>query len=110
MSCLYILDISPLLVISFANIFSHLVGCHFILSMVSLAVQKFLSLIRSRLFIFAFISFALGACVCVYAKPLQSCLTLCDAMDSNLPVCSVHGILQAIILEWDAMPLPVGFS
>ena len=30
MSCLYILDISPLLVISFANIFSHLVGCLFV--------------------------------------------------------------------------------
>ena len=30
-------------------------------------------------------------------------------MDSNLPVCSVHGILQAIILEWVAMLLPGDF-
>ena len=59
MSCLYILDINPLLVMSFANIFSHSVGCLFILLMISFAVQKFLSLIRSHLFIFAFISFAL---------------------------------------------------
>ena len=50
----------PLLVISFANIFSHSVGCLFILSMVSFAVKKLLSLIRSHLFIFAFVSFAFG--------------------------------------------------
>ena len=60
MSCLCILDINPLLVASFANIFFQSVGCLFILSMVSFAVQKFLSLIRSHLFIFAFVSFALG--------------------------------------------------
>ena len=59
-SCFYILDINPLSVILFANIFSHSVGCLFILSMVSFAVQKLLSLIRSYLFIFAFVSFALG--------------------------------------------------
>ena len=54
------LDINPLLVISFANIFSHSVGCLFVLLMVSFAVQKLLRLIRSHLFIFAFISFTLG--------------------------------------------------
>ena len=60
LSCLYILEINPLLVASFANIFSHSVGCLFILLMVSFAygflayVQKLLSLIRSHLFIFAF--------------------------------------------------------
>ena len=51
------LAINALLVISFANIFSHSVGCLFVLSMVSSAVQKLLSLIRSYLFIFVFISF-----------------------------------------------------
>jgi len=30
----------------------------------------------------------------------QSCLTLCNPMDCNLPGSSVHGILQARILEW----------
>ena len=41
---------------------------------------------------------------CVNAKLLQSCLTLCDPMDCSPPGSSVHGILQAIILEWVAMP------
>ena len=54
------LDINPLSVISFAVIFSHSTGCVFILSMVSFVVQKVLNLIRSHLFIFAFVSFALG--------------------------------------------------
>ena len=60
MRCWYILEIKPLMVTSFVNLFSHSVGCLFILFMVFLAVQKLLSLIRSHLFIFAFISFALG--------------------------------------------------
>ena len=60
MSCLYILDINPLLVISLADNFSHSIGWFFVLSMVSFAVKKLLSLIRSSLFIFAFISFVLG--------------------------------------------------
>ena len=41
-------------------------------------------------------------CVCVLVA--QSCLTLCNPMDCNLPGSSVHGILQARILEWVAMP------
>ena len=61
MSCLYILEIKPLSVASFANIFYHSIGClRFILFMVSFAVQQLVSLIRSHLFIFAFISLALG--------------------------------------------------
>ena len=59
-SCLYILEIKPLLVASFANVFSQFIGCLFVLFMVSFAVQKFVSLISSHLFIFAFISIALG--------------------------------------------------
>ena len=39
----------------------------------------------------------------VYAKSLQSCLTLCDPKDCSLPGSSVNGILQARILEWVAM-------
>ena len=41
MSCLFTLDINSLLVISFANTFSHSVNCFFILSMVSFMVQNF---------------------------------------------------------------------
>ena len=37
-------------------------------------------------------------------KLLQLCLTLCDPMDHSLPGSSVHGILQAWILECVAMP------
>ena len=48
------LDINPLSVISFANIFPHSAGCLFILLMVLFAVQKLLSLISSHLFIFVF--------------------------------------------------------
>ena len=60
MSCLYILEIKPLLVTSFANIFSQSVGCLFVLFMVSFVVQKLVILIRSHLFIFVFIYTALG--------------------------------------------------
>ena len=56
----YFGNFKPLLVTSFANIFSHSVGCLFGLLMVSFAVQKLVSLIRSHLFIFIFISIALG--------------------------------------------------
>ena len=54
-----ILDINPLSVASFANIFSQAIGCLFVLLMVSFAVQKLLNLIRFHLLIFAFVSFAL---------------------------------------------------
>ena len=60
MSCLYILEINPLSVVSFAIIFSHSGGCLFTLLIVSFAVQKFYSLIRSHLFTFVFIFFTLG--------------------------------------------------
>ena len=43
-------------------------------------------------------------CVCVCAQSLQLCPTLCDVMDYSLPGSSVHGVLQARILEWVAMP------
>ena len=50
MSCLCILEINPLSVVSFAIIFSHSEGCLFTLLTVSFAVQKLLSLIRSQFF------------------------------------------------------------
>ena len=39
----------------------------------------------------------------------QSCLTLCDPMDCSLPSSSVHGILQARILEWVAICFSSGY-
>ena len=38
------------------------------------------------------------------AKVAQLCQTLCDPMDYSPPGSSVHGILQARVLEWVAMP------
>ena len=40
----------------------------------------------------------------------QSCLTLCDPMDCNPPGSSVHGILQARILEWVAISLQLKYG
>ena len=40
----------------------------------------------------------------------QSCPTLCDPMDCSLPGFSVHGIFQARILEWIAIPISKGTS
>ena len=54
MNCLYVLEVNPLSVVSFAILFSHSESCLFTLFIVSFAVQKLLSLTRSRLFIFAF--------------------------------------------------------
>ena len=47
-------------------------------------------------------------CVCVLVA--QSCLTLCNPPDCSLPGFSVHGILQARILEWIAIPFSRGTS
>ena len=60
MSCLYILEINPLSVVSFAIIFSHSEGCLFTLLKISFAVQKLLSLIRSNLFTFVLIPVTVG--------------------------------------------------
>ena len=46
-------------------------------------------------------SILFSCCWCLVTK---SCLTLCDPMDGSAPGSSVHGILQARIMEWVAMP------
>ena len=46
----------------------------------------------------------------MYAKSLESCPTLCNRMDCSPPGSSVHGILQARILEWVAVPSSSGSS
>ena len=63
MSCLYILEINSLSVVSFAIIFCHSEGCLFTLFIFSYAVKKLLSLIRFHLFVFVFIFITLrGGC------------------------------------------------
>ena len=52
MSCLYVLEVKPLCVALFASIFSHSIDCVFILLVVSLAVQKSVSLGPICLFLF----------------------------------------------------------
>ena len=50
-------------------------------------------------------------CVCVCAHTYlvtQSCPTLCNPVDCSSPDSSVHGILQARILEWVAIPFSRG--
>ena len=46
----------------------------------------------------------------VSVKWLQSCPTLCSLIDHSPPRSSVHGILQARILEWVAVPSSTGSS
>ena len=58
---LYILESNSLSVASFSVIFFHYEGCLFTLFIVSFAVQNLLSLIRSHLYIFVFISITLGS-------------------------------------------------
>ena len=60
-TCLYILEIKPLYVASFDIIFSHSLCCLFVFFVVSFAVQKLVSLIKSHWYIFALIAVALGA-------------------------------------------------
>ena len=47
---------------------------------------------------------------CMKAKSFQSCLTLWNLMDLGPPGSFVHGILQARILEWVAVPSSRGSS
>ena len=47
---------------------------------------------------------------CKWAKSLQSCPTFCDPMDCSPPGSSVHGILQARVLEWVSRPSSMGPS
>ena len=58
---LYILEINSLSVVTLAIIFCHSKGCLFTLFVVSFAVQKLLSLIRSHFFIFIFITLGTGS-------------------------------------------------
>ena len=88
MSCLYILNINPLLVTTLVWLF--------ILLMVSFASQN-LSLIRSNLFIFAFVSFALGE------RSKKYCYNLCQSV---LPMFSsrnfrVSGLTFRSLIHFD---------
>ena len=91
MRCLYILKTNPLLVASFANIFSHSVGFLFVLLMVSLDVQKLPSLIRQYLFICVFIFITLEV------RSKRSCCDLCQ----RVFCVSLLMVLQYLLLHLD---------
>ena len=52
----------------------------------------------------------LGSPIRALSEVAQLCPTLCDPMDCTLPGSSVHGIFQAIVLEWIAISFPKGSS
>ena len=65
------------------------------------------------IYIYIYICTCIYRCLCVViyikktaAKLLQSCLTLCDTVDYSSPASSVHGVLQARIVEWFAISYP----
>ena len=49
-------------------------------------------------------------CVCVCVLIAQLCTTLCDPIDYSPPGAPVHGILQARMLQWIAIPFSTGSS
>ena len=75
-SCLYIVEINPLSAASFAKIFSHSEVCLFILFMVSCAMQKLLSFIRSDSLFFLFSLF----------QGVGQKISCCDLCQSVLPI------------------------
>ena len=52
----------------------------------------------------------MGVCARVRVLVAQSCPTLCDSVDWRPPGSSVHGTLQARILEWVGIPFARDFS
>ena len=72
----------------------------------------FLVLLKISLLDAKYITFTwvLSSQIYVYAQLLQVCLTLCNTIDCSPPGSSVHGISQAKILEWVAIPSSRGSS
>ena len=63
-----------------------------------------------KFFLLVYVLILREKCVCVCVLGTQSCPTLCNPMDYSLPGSSVHGILQARILEWVAIFFSKGSS
>ena len=107
MSCLYILKIKPLLVTSFANIFSQSIGCLFIVFMVSFAVQNLVNLIRSYLFIFLIKKIIVaipGLCCCdgfslVVMSRDYSLFVVCGLLIEMASLVAEYGVLH-VWAQW----------
>ena len=46
-------------------------------------------------------------CICMCAKSLQLCMTLCDSVNCSLPSSAARGILQARVLGWAAISVSI---
>ena len=81
------------------------VGCHFLLQGVFLTQGSNSCLLHRQeaSLLLSHLGIPIRIHMCVCAKSLQSCPTLCDPVDYSLPGSSVLGILQARILEGVAM-------
>ena len=74
----------------------------------------------TQIYIYIYIDMYMHACTyvciciyihaCMHAELFPSCPTLCDPTDCGLLGSSVHGILQARMLDWVAMPSSKGSS
>ena len=73
-------------------------------------MQHFITVLKPNAFSFQCHFYRYFLCVGVWMLVAQSCPALCDHMDCNPPGSSVHGILQARILEWVALPSSRGSS
>ena len=68
-----------------------------------LSMEKELTLCKYLPWVYHFISLSNLLTAAAAAKSLQSCLTLCDPIDSSPPGSPIPGILQARALEWVAI-------
>ena len=98
LSSLYILEFRPLSDVGLVKIFSHSVGCHFVLLTVSFALQKLLSFRRSHLFIVALIVCATGV---IHRKwsPVPMCCRVLPTFSSIR--FSVFGLILRSLIHLD---------
>ena len=89
------------------NIHTYHMHCHPDIAPICLCLYAFTLSTQMGLFVNTHTHTLIHSCCCLVTK---SYLTLCDPMDCSPPVSSVHGISQARILEWVAIPCCKGSS
>ena len=87
MTCLYIFDINPLFVTSFANIYSHSVGCFFVSLMVSFAFSFYLTFS---------VCMNLGETVTPLWSSRGVFMWHCPCVDCVCPI----SLVQGLVSEW----------
>ena len=99
---IYLLSLSPWAAVTKQHELGGLNNRHFFLTVLEAEKCKIKAPIQFSSWLADGLLLAVSLYVC--AKSLLSCLTLCNPMDCRPPGSSVHGILQARILQWVAMP------